>query len=926
MTTSGTGGGGHSSGYGGGRSTYSLKSRQSSFTSSKEDLAEKRAAATLTRKNSGIPVYSPIKSEFSYSNGSPRQIAGAGSGQTPPARSNSAIDASAVRRASVRAQYAMRGRVGLTPQRFRKSSDSGGGGVLAGKIPPGIPTPDRNGGARTGRPRMTVTHSQPGSRSTSPTSLSSYATYFSGQTKNSPRKRSVGGNYDGVGGGVGADGSDESETSSICSEKSYPEYGRRSSDYGLRGGDSRERLYWDPMVHDIGDIIANCASTHWADRKDGLIGLQGYFRDGRMLSGSELRRVTEIFGRMFMDAHTKVFTLFLDTLIELVLAHKADLGDWLHILLTGLLNKLGGDLLGSIIQKINRTLDIVRDSFTLGEQMTVLMRFVGDSALTPNAKVKIATMKHLSAVAQLMEPSQVKTQLMLTSQEQEMALAKVITWTYEPKSAEVRRQSQAALVALFQLNPAHFARVMQALPKVVQENASTFVSFALGAGGASASGGGSQAAAESVMNESTATLTPEGMSRDSPEGNEGDDIMSTSVMKPSRMSNTTVAGAAARKSPYSRTSSSGFVDPVDDSENLNPEDVHQSLRSTANAIQNYTFDSAVAGTVAPSAKTFDSSSSASSLSKGTTEDSAVDGGLPEDVKEAADLEKKMSTLSLGSNNNNHNNGDGVGDEVFEDNSVHKQNIENLARAGEEGRAAIQEIIDELQCVKTQSRSVERKACMTQLIRMSREGQHTLVIQEHFRALLRLLLENLNDEAGTTRALVFGVLTEMLKQETLIASFQGFTELIILKVLESHRDPEKDVERAAEGCAGAMAGVLPIDLVLRVLNPIIKTGDFPVNQAAIKMLTKVAERESSKEVISHHLEDIMPGLLKAYDNVESSVRKASVFCMVSLHQLVGDSLQPHLASLNGSKLKLLNLYIKRAQAQSTPASPRLTTPP
>ena len=66
--------------------------------------------------------------------------------------------------------------------------------------------------------------------------------------------------------------------------------------------------------------------------------------------------------------------------------------------------------------------------------------------------------------------------------------------------------------------------------------------------------------------------------------------------------------------------------------------------------------------------------------------------------------------------------------------------------------------------------------------------------------------------------------------------------------------------------------------------------------------------------------------QAYDNVESSVRKASVFCMVALHQLAGESLQPHLSSLNGSKLKLLNLYIKRAQAQSTPASPRLATPP
>ena len=124
----------------------------------------------------------------------------------------------------------------------------------------------------------------------------------------------------------------------------------------------------------------------------------------------------------------------------------------------------------------------------------------------------------------------------------------------------------------------------------------------------------------------------------------------------------------------------------------------------------------------------------------------------------------------------------------------------------------------------------------------------------------------------------------------------------------------------------MAGVLPADKVIQVLNPIIKTGDFPVNQAAVKMLSKVAEHESSKEVVTAHLESIMPGLLKAYGGVESSVRKASVFCMVALHQLVGESLQPHLSSLNGSKLKLLNLYIKRAQAQSTPASPRLTTPP
>ena len=35
---------------------------------------------------------------------------------------------------------------------------------------------------------------------------------------------------------------------------------------------------------------------------------------------------------------------------------------------------------------------------------------------------------------------------------------------------------------------------------------------------------------------------------------------------------------------------------------------------------------------------------------------------------------------------------------------------------------------------------------------------------------------------STRALVFGVLTEMMKQEALQPGFHGFTELVILKVI------------------------------------------------------------------------------------------------------------------------------------------------
>merc|ERR1712223_1553537 len=830
------------------------RSRQSSVTSSQENLLDRvdhsrNKNSTLTRKNSGIPMFTspPKTADASLTNGSPRHS------QSPlTARSNSAIDPSAVRRANVRAQYAQRSRMGVTvgaslPRPGRKNSGTP------------LTTPDS---ARSGRSRSRIGSasgvgasgalSQPGSRSTSPSSIKSYHTYFdaAGQTpvsKSSPRKRSD------PRSSAFEDGSDESETSSINSEKSF-DYGRRTSDYGL-WTDSRERLHWDPTSQDIGEIIANCASTHWADRKDGLMGLQMYFRDARLLSATELRRVTEIFTRMFSDAHTKVFALFLETLTELVLSHKADLGEWLYILLTRLLNKLGADLLGSIIQKVNKTLDVVRDSFTYGEQTSAIFKFLVDQTQTPNSKVKVATMNYLRTLTQLMEPSEVLTMSNLSSAEQEMALGKIITWTYEPKSAEVRKAAMASLVSLFRLNANHFSMILHRLPKVYQDNAADLVS-------------------DFIMSASSTTLT---------------DSTSEMPMKPintQQQSTMQSLTSQLNKRRDSRENNNEGKDPVDDSENLNPEEVHKSLRSTANAIQNYSFE----------AKTDD---------------------LPS-------LADKMSLLDIGSAGNNvtkipieRSNGSAP--------MVTKIPIERVDKVDDGSRKMMQDIIDELQNVKTNTRSTERRACMTQLIRMAREG-NAVVIKEKFRDVLRLLLENLSDEVGATRAMVFGALTEMLKQESLISSFQGFTELIILKVLEAHRDDEKDVERAAEACAAAMAGVVPSDAVIRVLNPIVKTGEYPVNQAAVKMLTKVAEHKESKEVVISHLGDIMPGLLRAYDNVESSVRKASVFCMVALHQLVGDELQPHLSSLNGSKLKLLNLYIKRAEAQSTPASPRLTTPP
>ena len=56
----------------------------------------------------------------------------------------------------------------------------------------------------------------------------------------------------------------------------------------------------------------------------------------------------------------QVFSLFLDALIDLIQLQSRDLNDWLYVLLSRLINKLGGDMLGSIHAKVQRTLDVVR--------------------------------------------------------------------------------------------------------------------------------------------------------------------------------------------------------------------------------------------------------------------------------------------------------------------------------------------------------------------------------------------------------------------------------------------------------------------------------------------------------------------------------------------------------------------------------------
>jgi len=211
------------------------------------------------------------------------------------------------------------------------------------------------------------------------------------------------------------------------------------------------------------------------------------------------------------------------------------------------------------------------------------------------------------------------------------------------------------------------------------------------------------------------------------------------------------------------------------------------------------------------------------------------------------------------------------------------------------------------------RHEERKKAMEDLIHMARKGGNGAKWDEHFKTLLLLLLETLGDKDALIRAQALQVLRELIKWEK--NRFETYAELTILNVIQAHRDSNKEVFRAAEECAATLAKSLKPEHSVVVLAKLTDTLEYPLTVAAIKTLTQVIELMDKDGLmgVTHRL---IPGLIKGYEHDESSCRKASCFALVALYLKIGDNLMPHLSALTGSKLKLLNLYIKRAEGRPT----------
>ncbi|XP_074219587.1 CLIP-associating protein 1 isoform X12 [Camelus bactrianus] len=700
--------------------------------------------------------------------------------------------------------------------------------------------------------------------------------------------------------GMYSDDDANSDASSVCSERSY----------GSRNGGVPHYLR---QTEDVAEVLNHCASSNWSERKEGLLGLQNLLKSQRTLSRVELKRLCEIFTRMFADPHSKVFSMFLETLVDFIIIHKDDLQDWLFVLLTQLLKKMGADLLGSVQAKVQKALDVTRDSFPFDQQFNILMRFIVDQTQTPNLKVKVAILKYIESLARQMDPTD-----FVNSSETRLAVSRIITWTTEPKSSDVRKSplprgraggdfparspstcsgpgegnleenckqaAQIVLISLFELNTPEFTMLLGALPKTFQDGATKLLH-------------------NHLKNSSN-----------------------TSVGSPSSTIGRTPSRHTSRTSPLTSPTncSHGGLSPsmLDyDTENLNSEEIYSSLRGVTEAIEKFSFRSQEdlnEPIKRDGKKDCDIVGRDGGASEGRGSSDVVEGGRTALDNKTSLLNTQPPRAFPGPRARDYSpypyaEPAGAYDKSALKEAVFDDDMEQLRGVPIDHSDLVADLLKELS--NHNERVEERKGALLELLKVTREDSLG-VWEEHFKTILLLLLETLGDKDHSIRALALRVLREILRNQP--ARFKNYAELTIMKTLEAHKDSHKEVVRAAEEAASTLASSIHPEQCIKVLCPIIQTADYPINLAAIKMQTKVVER-IAKESLLQLLVDIIPGLLQGYDNTESSVRKASVFCLVAIYSVIGEELKPHLAQLTGSKMKLLNLYIKRAQTTNSNSS-------
>nr|XP_039267417.1 CLIP-associating protein 1-B-like isoform X9 [Styela clava] len=673
---------------------------------------------------------------------------------------------------------------------------------------------------------------------------------------------------------------DFSDTSSVCSDRSSS---YQSSRNGVRRSHTQH-------TEDIAEILTLCQSTNWAERKEGLISLHGLIKREKLISRMEMKKILEIFNRMFADPHGKgtkrVFSLFLEILPDFVATYKENIEDWLYVLMTQLLKKMGADLLGSVQGKVMKAMQTTRVSFSPKQQFTILTRYIVDQTQTPNLKVKVALLHYLLELIVLMDSADINS-----TSETRLAISRMITWTTEPKSQDVRKAAESVITGLFELNPGEFSQMLRVLPKTFQDGAMKVLHTHVKANGEPKMPPQSGPTPGRVT--ARVGMSPSGQVV-SPHGSVSSGM--ADIMSP--------RGSEVEYAMSDKSGGEGL------DEKLNFGDITAEIHKLR----------------------LDSSADTPDFKHSEQKPySQIGGGdainLPNVCYPPPFQQLQNTPTQLSANrgvNNKYNPG------IYSDKTINPPyyNKEALKEAMFDDDDTISDEFSQeeasllMQLTNALQKKSQRKVALMDFRKALRSGDTKLFLsgksyqwENYFVPLLMHVLECAKDEEAETRVLSLAILKEMFLRISW-ENFADYIETIVYTVLEAHKDRNHEVVRAAEDTTTTLGTYLPPDLCFQVLIPFLDGTHASTTQASIIMLTNAINKARKDELSPKIVNDIVPCLIKGYDSTESSMRKAAVFCLVAIHQVIGEEdLQKHLSSLSGSKMKLLQLYIKRAQTSS-----------
>eukprot|EP00041_Stephanoeca_diplocostata_P028482 m.809085 g.809085 ORF g.809085 m.809085 type:complete len:1324 (+) comp23382_c0_seq5:240-4211(+) len=618
----------------------------------------------------------------------------------------------------------------------------------------------------------------------------------------------------------------------------------------------------------LSDAIELAAGGDSHARIDAAEGIKAVVKSDAVarLDIDELKLVSNYFIAHLAERNADVLLAVLDVLSAFITACHEDLAlSWIRDCTFGLLSTLGNDLSPTLQDKVRNVLDLMRTSFDTDVQMLLNLKMLSTSKKFSTPEAVVAHVQFIAKLLPKYSPEGFQKSYDSNELDCLSAVQRLAEYSTDLSHPELRKAATNVIVLLFKVNPVMFADIVTKLPR----NGSGALRRALNS---------SSMDWESILEQAQggtngdnsgfgSTLIPKSST-------EAFDIAVMEGLNDLDMDDELDDPSAAANDAYNPTSYEDWDSQHGHSQSSSP--------------------SRVSPAMSPPSSVASPSIAGGGVSARSPAGDRLPPGLVLPREQSLSPSSHIPVAAMGAPSPH---------------SIHASPIGGPVDVGHNADAVLLLELTQLFRDGSPALTTQMVVDMLRMIVDAVRVQDHVFWDAHFSALAAVVLGLLDHDDAAVRDLALRALRQMLKQHT--KYFGPMVETVVRKLLERHRETDRDVLRSAEETLSVLSNTVSAAKCVLILRPIILNEDGPVLLAAIKLVTKVLKKLSMEELESL-LEHIVPGMIKGYNHTMAEVRKGVVFCLVEIHLILGDALTPHLGALSSSQKKLLGIYIKRAE--------------